>query len=230
MLELEVATDVINKAQEVNRLRQKIGTNRYSVGRVPELNMPRSSSEVFRECAERLGIPSLELEYIATALFSDDDESTVEELKKLIMISKLRYSEPSLKYAEAVSRAQATYEQQLKAHQDAVARDAELKAKLDQLLTEQPATDIRTVWINTVQELETMLEGVNYEIGKLSHEERTFVRYLNERSKHVQITPVEGRGEVLAASWSDIRKFHHEHIAGVLRGWIKIKEEMNGVQ
>lgn len=222
MINIETAIEVVNKSHEVNQLRQRIGNNRYSLSRQPTLSKPVSRDPVIKALAPHVGIPEFELELLVREILMDYDSANIEDLRRLFMLAKLKYSTPSIRYGEAVKQFSEAYERELEAYNKAKERDAEMKQKLTDLLNaEGPALDMVTSWKNTVDEIEAVVEAAEYKYSKLDAEHKQFLDFLNVRSKHMQIDAI---GDTITIDFPMVRKFHTEHIAGTLRGWIKLKE------
>ncbi len=185
----------------------------------PRMNVPLSPTH--EKLGKALNMPSKEVQLLLEEVFSDPQESDIAAFKQILFLAKLRCHSATAEYADLYRNARDAYEASVERHEQAKIKLASLKEQHDALLQTGEFMSQRQGWIRLIDDMYEIAKTHDFKLDAIPLPEAQFISFIAKSSKHADI--VDG---VISFKWETIRdNLHHDHVAGILRGWLKKQDE-----
>lgn len=217
-------TELIGNTKRLQKIKQSMGTLRYSTGSVPSLR-PVQGSKNWESIGTAIGIAGAEAELIFNAILEAPDDRELAAIKQLLFLGKLRHTAPSIEYSRRLQTNQDYYEQELKRYNDSLTKLQALEAELEVVQRESQFTDMMTSWAKLMDETRAYIESHDNIVEKFTGTDRAFFELLKNNSKFVRVEEGEDGVKRAVVTWEKVRdQLNLEHVHTILRKWVAVLE------
>lgn len=226
--EIEKLSDLMQRTDHINKLKQAVGSNRPHYK--PQYNPPKGG-HMFDPIANKLKMNSREVELLLVALLESDEADTVKMFRDMLIMAKLSCPEAVTRYADELATAQESYANQQARYDATIQKQEAAKAELTIAMQNPAFIDLKGIWSHAMDQLKAILDYVEYDLDRLNAKDRLFYMNLEQQSKHVRHRLDSETGKnLIEVDWTIVRnEFKAEHIRSLIRSWIKkTQEQENG--